>query len=828
MGQRGGGVVAALALLALAAFPVRAQTAAQIEAIEAMAADLTPAEIVERLRISGLSRAEVKDRLRRAGYDPSIADPYFDALQNDGPLEVSGAAEDFIDALQRIGLRLPASPIAAAPSVVPAGVAAATNGVPVDETEDGLPRFGARVFQRLTGEFAPAQAGPVDPGYRLGPGDEVQLVLTGDVQAAYTLTINREGVLVVPDVGQVTVNGLTLEGLRDALFDRLGSVYSGVRRGSDATTQFSVSLGRLRTNQIRVVGEVVRPGAYQVSSVSTVLEALYLAGGPAVGGSFRRIQVLRAGERVATLDLYPYLTEGRAEGDVRLEQGDVVFVPVTGAQVSLEGLVRRSARFELLENEGLPALIRFAGGLLPDARRDRVQVDRILPPADRTAGRDRILLEAPLDEVLAGSADFALVDGDAVQVFEVASAQRARVTIDGSVWRPGAYELRPGTSVASLVERAGGVQDDALVQLIQLRRLDPRDGTRSLVQVDLEANGDQVLLQEFDRVTVFGRQPLVALDSVAVYGYVRSPGNYAMARGMTASDLILMADGYERGADPREVEVVRRDRRLEVDEVESNSYRVRPTTAIPYPDSSLLEYGEAGARAAEAPSDESAAEPNGWVEADFALQPGDEVYVRRLPGFQQARRVTIEGAVRNPGPYGLTRRGERLSSIVERSGGFTLEAERTGLRLLRDGLPVGVDVERALGQPGSLYDPVLQNGDRIVVPVEDNTVLVRGAVLFETRTIYRPGMSLDDAIAAAGGYAPGAARNRVSIEYANGSRNAVRRRFALFSDKPDVRPGSVIFVPESVPEEGFNWDAALSRTLTFLSTFATVYLAVTR
>lgn len=817
------GVAATVVIGALGAAPIEGQSTAQIQAIEAMAADLTPVEIVERLRISGLSRAEVKDRLRRAGYDPAIADPYFDALQSDGPLEIFGGAEDFVDALQRIGLRLPTSPVAAVPALVPAGVVDAQGATPaagIDES--GLSRFGARVFQRLTGEFAPAQTGPVDPGYRLGPGDEVQLVLTGDVQAAYTLTINREGVLVVPDVGQVTVNGLTLEGLREALFDRLGTVYSGVRRGSGATTQFTVSLGRLRTNQIRVVGEVVRPGAYQVSSVSSVLEALYLAGGPASGGSFRRIQVLRAGEHIATLDLYPYLTEGRAEGDVRLEQGDVVFVPVAGAEVSLEGLVRRSARFELLDDEGLPALIRFAGGLLPDARRDRVQVDRILPPADRTAGRDRILLEAPLDDVLAGSAEFTLVDGDAVQVFEIASAQRARVTIDGAVWRPGAYELRPGTSVASLVARAGGVQDDALVNLIQLRRLDPSDGTRSLLQIDLEGNGDEVLLQEFDRVTVFGRQPLVALDSVSVYGYVRSPGSYAMARGMSASDLILLADGYERGADPREVEIVRRDRRLEVDEVESRSYRVRPSSAIPYPDSSLLDPQAVlqGAALSEG-SDSRTGVP-------FTLEPGDEVYVRRLPGFQQARRVTIEGAVRNPGPYGLTRRNERLSSLVERSGGFTIEAEITGLRLLRDGLPVGVDVERALGRPGSLYDPVLQNGDRIVVPVEDNTVLVRGAVLFETRTIYRPGMSLDDAIAAAGGYAPGAARSRVSIEYANGSRDAVRRRLVLFRDKPDVRPGSVIFVPEAVPEEGFNWDSALSRTLTFLSTFATVYLAVTR
>lgn len=798
--------------------------AMSVQQIEQAVGQMGPAEIVARLRDSGLSRAQVKDRLRRAGYDAAIADPYFDALDNGTLPDDATSGGAFADALRRIGLELQAEQAAGVPQVAAPFASVPPQPAPAETADDGPEgprRFGAEVFRRFTDQFTPALSGPVGPDYRLGPGDEVQLVLTGDVQTAYTLPINREGIFVIPDVGQLAVNGLTLGQLRDQLYDRLGAVYSGVRRDEQATTRFNVSLGRLRTNQIRVVGEVVRPGAYQVSSVSTVLEALYLAGGPSAVGSFRDVIVRRGGEEVAVLDLYPYLTEGRTEGDIRLEQGDVVFVPLAGPQIAIEGLVRRAGLFELADHEGLLAVVRYAGGLLPDARRDRVQVDRVLPAADRTTGRDRVLLDAPLGDIMAGVSDFALADGDRIQVFAVGEMQRENVSIGGAVWRPGAYELRPGTTVASLIERAGGLTEDALQDFVQVRRRRLDDGTFTLTQLDLASGDGTLTLREFDEVTVFSRDELVQTDSVAVYGFVRNPGLYAVAEGMTPADLILLAGGFERGADPRAVEVVRRNWSAGPDEVEARSLKVALGDELPYPDPTLLVNIET--RSGLPAPDAEGSGPNA-----LGFEPGDELYVRRLPGFEPTRRVTVQGAVRNPGPYGLTRRDERLSSVLERSGGFRIDANQTGLRLVRDGLPVGVEVERVLREPGGIYDPVLEDGDRIVVPVADNTVLVRGAVLFETRAIYRPGMSLDDAVAAAGGYAPNAAENRVSIEYANGARDAVRTRFGFFTDQPDVEPGSIIFVPESVEAAGFDWDAALSRTLTVLSTFATVYLAVTR
>lgn len=792
---------------------VSAQSGAQEQAVRSMLQGMSPDQIVERLRASGLSRAEVKDRLRRAGYDPSLADPYFDALEAGEPVAEGLATDRFAEALRGVGVALRDE---AGPGMVPPpplAVADTTARGAATETEpDTTPRlFGRDVFRRYSSEFAPLLTGPVGPDYRLGPGDELLLVITGDVELARDLTVTREGLVLIPDVGQISVNGLTLGELEARLEERLGEAYSAIRSG---TARFSLSLGRLRTNQIRVVGEVTRPGAYQVSSVATVLEALYLAGGPSEAGSFRDIVVRRGGSEAARLDLYPYLTEGSTAGDVRLEEGDVVFVPTTGPRVTVRGMVRRPAIFELRPGEGLPAIVRYAGGLLPDARTDRVQVDRILPPAERVAGRDRVLLDAPLGEVLAGASRFPLVDGDGVEVFGVLNRVRQRVAIRGAVWRPGSYELRAGTTVGSLIERAGGVVDDALTPYAQLSRLELSDGTRELLRVDL-ASEQATLLQEFDEVTVFGRDSLTVTDSVAVYGFVRSPGRYPLQEGMTPTDLVLQAGGFTRGARPWAAEVVRLDRSAAADAVLSTSLEVALPADLPYPDPTLLSGADEG-REGLTPA------------ADVPLLAGDEVFVRRLARYEPLQRVAVEGAVESPGPYGLTRRDERLSSIIERAGGFAEEAFPRGLRLLRDGIPVGVEVLAALEEPGSSADPVLRGGDRIVVPVEDNTVAVRGAVLFEARTIYRPGMSLDDAIAAAGGYARDADRGRVSVEYANGTRDAVRKTLWIFNNDPDVEPGSTVFVPVREQGEGFDWDSALSRTLAVLSTFATVYLAVSR
>lgn len=781
-----------------------------------MVQELSPEEITARLQASGLSRAQVRDRLRRAGYDPSLVDPYFDAIESGESVEGTRADRQFLEALRGVGVTLRPIPtgMTGQDTLSRQDTLFVRDSIDVPRSDSVLRVFGRDVFRRVSTDFAPPLTGPVGDNYVLGPGDEVLLVITGDVELAYTLDVTREGFLVIPDVGQVSVNGSTLGQLEDRLYTRLADVYSGVSRSPDASTRFDVSLGSLRTNQIRVLGAVRRPGAYQLSSVSTVLEALYYAGGPADEGSFRSVLVRRPGAPADTVDLYPYLTAGETDDDLRLEEGDVVFVPPVGSQVRLRGMVRQPAIYELKASEGLPALIRYAGGLLPDARTDVAQVTRILPPADRVAGRDRVLLDAPVADVLAGGVDFEVEPGDAVTIFSVTPEIREKVTVRGAVWRPGEYELRAGTSVGTLVQRAGGLLEDALTREVLLRRLDPATGDRSAQRIDLGTDPSGPLLQEFDEITVFDRSALTPPDSVAIYGLVEEPGRYALADGLTAGDLVLLAGGFRKGAAPWSAEVVQRRQTVsEGVDAFSVSRVVQLREALPYPDPELLELR---------PDEVDDLAP----ESSVPLAQGDEVFIRQLPGYRSPFRVEVEGEVLSPGLYQLTSRNERFSSVLARAGGPTDAANLDGARLIRDGVPVGLDYVEAVANIGSVEDPLLEDGDRIVIPVRDNTVLVRGAVTFESRVIHRPGMSLDDFVDQAGGYAPDADEGRTSVEYPNGSRATVSSILWVFDNAPPVEPGSVIFVPtRPETESGFDWDSALTRVLTVASTIATVIIA---
>jgi polysaccharide biosynthesis/export protein len=411
------------------------------------------------------------------------------------------------------------------------------HGLDLLDDPDEPPIFGRALFRRTTTQFQPILSGPVDADYRLGPGDELVLFLTGDVELGYVLDVNREGYVIIPDVGQLFVNGLTLGELRSRLYERLGRVYSGVRRGPEATTQFQVSLGRLRANQVYLIGEVEWPGSYQVSAVATVFNALYTAGGPTRQGSFRRIEVRRGGRVVREVDIYDYLLRGDSRGDIRLEQGDIVFVPMAGAQVQIEGAVRRPAIYELRPEEGLRDLLAQAGGLKADAVVRRIQIDRILPPERRRPGVDRVLVDVDIYEVARPEGErIALHDGDIVQVFGVSEERRHRVSITGKVRRPGTYEWIPGGTLWDLIDRADGLDERAYTARAHIFRLNEADGSRRLIQAPLLADESgralrDVALADRDSVVVLSREELSNPQTVAIDGFVKNPGTYALAEG---------------------------------------------------------------------------------------------------------------------------------------------------------------------------------------------------------------------------------------------------------------------------------------------------------
>ena len=766
---------------------------------------LTTTDILARVRSSGMTREQIRERLRQLGYDPALADAYLAAAEAGADtVDATGAPNRLIErlpvptgnlvqALRRIGILSPADFLAAP---VPDSVARRT-ARPTRLRPDSIEIFGRELFSATTTQFQPVMTGPVDPGYRLGPGDELTLILTGDVELAYTLTVTPEGYVVIPDVGQVLVAGLTLEQLKNRLNERIGRVYSGVHAG---TTAFDLSMGRLRRNLVYLIGEVDIPGSYAVGGGATVFNALYLAGGPGRNGSFRSIQVRRDNRVIREVDLYAYLMRGDKSGDIRLEQGDIIFVPVVDRRVTITGNVRRPGIFELKPNEGLRDALAFAGGVEADAAVERIQIDRILPAGQRQPGRERVLVDVPLAQVT-GNTAVPLVDGDRIRVFAITSERRNRITITGDVHRPGDFEYRRGMTALEAVTAAQGLLPTAYTPVAHIVRLDPADSTRHLVRVSFDPAANnyaaRVRLEDLDEIVVFGRTQLMNPQHVEIYGMVKNEGRYDYSEGMSAEDLVLRASGFREGALEHQAEVARRQKGAGISDTLATIYRVPIAISL---------------------------DSDRRVVEGFPLLPGDQVFIRPRPGFSELKTVQLSGEFLHPGNYTIESKDERITHVIRRAGGLTRDAYADGFRLFRNGQAVGVDLPRALARPGSDEDLLLEPGDRLEVPRYDPTVLVTGAVGFESRVRYERGLDLDDYLARAGGVREDGDDDRVSVRYPNGELRSTRTRLG-FRSTPRVEPGSTITVPKRAPATAHNLDAILTRTLTVLSTLAT--LAVT-
>ncbi|HSR42014.1 MAG TPA: SLBB domain-containing protein, partial [Longimicrobiales bacterium] len=707
-----------------------------------------------------------------------MLDPYLtDQADLAAATEPSGSA---LSAAEALGLL---SPEPAADSFV--AVVRAPPDSSAIERERELRVFGLEVFRRATSEFQAVTIGPVPPGYTVGPGDELVLILTGDVERFYDLPVTREGFVVIPQVGQVWVNGLTLAGIWDQLYTRLGESYSGIGRGPEATTHFQLTLGQLRPNQVFVTGQVARPGTYVVSAVASALNALYMGGGPLPTGSFRDVRVMRSGELTHRLDLYEYLLQGDNMADLRLEPGDVVFVPVPRAQVSIQGEVARPAIYEMLPDETVADLVAFSGGLNAPAYTRRASITRILAPEERTEpGVDRVTIDVDLAAALADPASAPrLRPGDAVTVYGVQPAVRNTVRIDGGVWHSGRFRLEPGMRAWDLIQRAEGLRDDAYRTRAQIVRIDPVDSTRSVIpfSLELDAGGLPVAnpaLREYDAVRVFRESDYTTEFPVRIAGEVREPLDTLFEEGMTLRDLILRAGGLTPTADLT-VEVARLP-----DPARRGGDTIAEVLEVPVDSSYLVSrQGQQYYQGLRAPDADAAAE--------FLLRPYDRVFVREVPDFETQRTVQVRGQVRQPGYYALRRKDERLSSLIQRASGLRSEAYTGGARLYRDGVRVNVDLEAALASQGGRDDVVLLAGDSLFIPEYNPVVIVRGAVNGESPIAiqYRPGAGLGYYIDNAGGYARNADEGRVHVRFANGEGATVGRVLFLFRTAPEPLPG---------------------------------------
>ena len=634
---------------------------------------------------------------------------------------------------------------------------------PAERGADSRAVFGRNVFRSRALTFEPNENQATPENYRLGPGDEVIIDIWGENERSLREEISPEGNIMVEQVGPVYLNGLTIKEANAKLRGVFGQIYAGVS-GDSPASEVRVSLGRLRTIQVNVMGEVEMPGTYRLSSFATVFHALYQAGGVTDIGTLRNIRVLRSGREVASVDIYKYLFHGDSKDDIRLEEGDIVLVPSYDLLVEVTGCVKRPMRYEMEAGEPLSQLLAYAGGFTGDAYGREVRVVR-------TMGREHELFN--VDSV--GYGTFALMDGDSVAVGRVLDRYANRIEVQGAVYRPGMYELGEGThTVRELIGRAEGLREDAFRGRALLFR-ERDDLTPEIVAVDLEGvlSGrlTDISLRRNDVLVVSSVHDLEDRGGFTIGGEVARPGVYPYAAHTTVEDLIVQAGGLLDGASTVKVEV---SRRLKDPKSTTPSNGVGKVYAFSLKEGLVVD-GEAG----------------------FELAPFDVVEVRRSPGYQPQRQVVLDGEVVFTGNYTLIRKNERLSDLVKRAGGITDDAYVRGGRLIRrmneeeravrdaalraaqqnrgadsvsleklmadDYYAVGIELDKALSNPGSDYDVVLREGDRLVVPEYVSTVKINGDVMYPNTTVYLKDKRVKYYIAQAGGYGARAKRNKAYI-----------------------------------------------------------------
>jgi len=810
-------------------------------------------QLRDRLTRSGLTPDQVRSRLRAAGYPENMLDDYVQGADTTVAAQFGPRTLDAVRALgvlssdEADSLRLVDSIGGTSDSlraVLDSIKMLRADSARADSLADsvavlrgaGLKVFGVETFRRATTRFQPAQAGPVDQNYRLGPGDQLVLILTGDVERSHILEVTREGFVVIPQVGQVYVANLTLAQLEDQLYGRLGRVYSGVRRGPNARTRFQLSIGRLRNIQVYVAGDVVRPGAYQMSSAGTVLTALYAAGGPTTNGTFRYVQIRRGRALLDSLDLYEYLLRGANPTDIRLQSGDVVFVPVHGPRATVTGRVLRPAIYELLAGETLQDAIAFAGGLDPSAVQARVTIHRILPPASRGPdGRARVVIAVGADQFSGGLVPAVpMAPGDSVTVYPVADRQRGFVTVRGNVWVEGQVGFTPGMKLSDAIRLAGGPKPDVYLSRILVTRMREDSSFIQLRAAFADSTGrvqDDLALEDLDEVRVFSRTRFRPEKYVAIVGAVRRPGQVPYREGMTMRDLILLANGLTQDAQ-LEAEIARLP--------ESRpAGALAETVRVPL-DSSYV-FGRGAGAVAAGPA------------SDAPLQPYDNVLVLRQGEWSLQRTVVLSGQVKSPGRYSLRSKTERLADLIERAGGLTKEAYPGGIQFYRSyygntpagadplrslappdvagrdtarrGLPerVGIDLPRVLKNPRFRDNIILASGDSIHIPEYNPIVLVQGAVNSPGAVAYTPGKNLDWYVDQAGGYTQTGDSRHPYVTQPGGTREGVKRK-QVFADRvPHPKAGAVVYVPTlTTAEPSNNLTAILGTAAQLLGALITI------
>lgn len=662
------------------------------------------------------------------------------------------------------------------------------------DKEKKIKIFGHNIFNNRKLSFEPNMNIATPQDYRLGPGDEVYIDIWGASQERFESTVSPEGTINIESYGPVQVDGLTVAQANQRLRNSLGGRYAGSR--------IKLTVGQTKTITVDVMGEVKVPGTYTLSAFSTVFNALYMAGGINEIGTLRNIKIFRKGRQISTCDVYDYILNGNMKGNVRLSAGDVIVVGPYDCLVNITGKVKRPMYYEMKSKESIGTLIKYAGGFTGDAYQGSINLIR------KSGG---MLSVYSIDDFERNS--FQVADGDSVSVDSTLQRYRNMVEIKGAVNRPGMFQVDGNiTTIRQLIEAAGGLTEDAFTARGTIHRR-KADRTLEVIAVDIAGimnhSVADIALKNEDVFFVPSQKLMQEERILTINGEVNYPGEYEFAENTTIEDFILQAGGLKDAASMVKVDI---SRRMRNQDATRSSSQVAESFSLSLKDGFVID-GTPG----------------------FILQPFDEVFVRRSPGYIEQQHVKVEGEIAFAGSYVLTNKGMRLSDLVKAAGGITKEAYALGAHLERTLTPaekvkqqtllkfavsgdsvdmrkldlgdtqrVGINLEEALKNPGSnQWDIVLRDGDRLVIPQYNNTVSINGQVMYPNTVAYRDKAKLSYYIEQAGGYGQRAKSKRVFAVNMNGMVTRIR-------SAKDITPGCTILVPSKQRRKGMSFGEILS------------------
>lgn len=685
--------------------------------------------------------------------------------------------------------------------------------------------FGLSTFKDANLTFEPNLRLATPEDYVLGPDDELLIDIYGASEANYNLFVSPEGKINVPYAGVISVGGLTIEDAKNVIRKRLASVYSGMNTG---TVKLSIALGDIRSITVSVIGEVAFPGSYTIPSLSSVYNALYLCGGPTENASFRKVQISRGNRIIQVIDLYDFLVYGKSS-TIRLQDQDVIKVLPYKNRVSISGEIKTPAIYEMNEFETVADLIEFSGGFSQNAYKDRI-----------TAYRNTSKEKAVVDVAASDFSQFYTEGGDDFYVGPLIDRFVNRVQIQGSVYRPGEYGIgEGGMKISELLGKADGLLDDAFMTraIIFRKNVLNRPEMLAFSPVDVLAGKMDLDLQREDSVHVYSVKDMFEKQYITVSGAVVSAGVFDFAEGMTLKDALLLANGFTTKADLSEVVVFRQNIEnvdLGTEKEKAKSFKFSVDAKLGF-------------------SDEV---------STFKLRRDDRVVVRAQYGLEDMRKVSIVGEVRFPGDYVILNKDQRVSDLIQMSGGLTEYAYAPGAFLIRkrnlsdaekrmmqevseqlagkvdmagekaDSLKqqqasirewdlVGLDLEQILSKPGSKYDLLLNEGDSISIPQRLETVFVEGEVLQPNAIRYEKNKSFKDYVREAGGCSSNAWRKGMYVVHANGAVKSTRS-FLGFRSYPKVYPGSRVIVPEKAETNKMSTGEVVSISTSLVSLAAII------